>query len=89
MNVWPATLTVPVRDEPLFDGAAVKLTEPLPVPEVVPIVSHSLLLDEAVQAQPGPAVTLIVPEPPLAGTDALVGEIENVHGAASCVTVKV
>ncbi len=43
----------------------------------------------AVHAQPVPAVTLTVSEPPAEVNEALVGEIEYVQAAPACVTVKV
>ena len=51
-------------------------TDPLPTP-LFPeerVIQETLLL--AVQLQFAPAVTLIVPEPPAAGNDLLVGEME-------------
>ncbi|HET7218196.1 MAG TPA: hypothetical protein VFJ02_09105 [Vicinamibacterales bacterium] len=89
MSVWPAIVTVPDRDcsEPF--AAAVKLTEPLPLPVAPPVtVSHVALLT-ALHEQPVGAETLAVLDPPLALTLRLVGEIEYVHPVPDCVTVKV
>jgi hypothetical protein len=51
-------------------------------------VSQVALLT-AVHVQPVPAVTLTEPVPPAPATDWLVAEIEYVHAAPACVTVKV
>jgi hypothetical protein len=75
VNVCPAMASVPLREGPVV-AAAVNPTLPLPAP-VAPLVmlSHGALLD-AVQAQPGPAVTATDPAPPAAGTDWFAGAIE-------------
>jgi hypothetical protein len=88
VKVCPATVIVPVRALPVF-AAAVKATVPLPVP-LWPLVNviHDAL-DVAVHAQPPFAVTDTLPEPPVAGTDCDVGEIEYVHDNAASVTVNV
>jgi len=44
---------------------------------------------DAVQLQLPDVVTVTEPVPPPAGSDWLVGEIENEHDAAACVTVYV
>ena len=59
----------------------------MPVAPLVTVIQLALLA--AVQAQPDPAVTALLPVPPLAGNDALVGEALNVQAAAACVTVNV
>ena len=53
MNVWPATVTVPVRAPPVF-AATLNATEPFPLPLApeVTVTQAALLL--AVQAQPLP-----------------------------------
>jgi hypothetical protein len=53
------------------------------------MVSHAELFDVAVHPQPAPVVTPTVPEPPAARNVCDGGAIENVHGAACCVTVNV
>src|SRR5215831_257769 len=79
---------VPLRALLLLVAAAMNATEPLPVPLVPAVtVSHVALLT-AVHAHEPPAVTVTEPLPPAAGTDWLVGEIEDEHAAAS-VTVNV
>ena len=90
MNVWPAIVSVPVRElVPVF-AVALKLTEPLPVPEAPPVtVSHPSLL-VADHEQPAAAVTADVLAPPAAGIVALTGEMEVVQEeVAACVTVNV
>ena len=90
MNVWPAIVSVPVRAlVPVF-AVALKLTEPLPVPEAPAVtVSHAALL-VADQVQPAAAVTADVPPLADAGSDALTGEIDIVQDdVAACVTVNV
>ena len=69
VNVLPATVSVPVRGVVAVVAAAVKLTDPLPVP-LAPalIVSHATLL-VADHPHPAPAVTPTVPLPPAAATD--------------------
>ena len=91
VNVWPAIVSVPVRSAPVF-AAIVKSTDPLPVP-LAPdvIVNHAALLT-AVHAQPAVVVTVtVVPGPPAAPIDWLVGAIvyAQAGGAAACVTVNV
>ena len=67
MNVWPATLIVPVRDPPLL-AAAVKATRPFPAPDVPAVIVIHAALDVAVHEQlVAVAVTSIVPGPPAAG----------------------
>ena len=70
-------------------AATLKLVEPLPVP-LGPLVTeiHGTLAT-AVQPQPGVAVMVAEPVPPLAGGDRVLGVIENVHPTPACVTVKV
>jgi hypothetical protein len=60
VNVCPATLRVPVRCAPLL-AAMLYPTAPFPLPSApdVTVIHDALLV--AVQAQPAPAVTVIVP----------------------------
>jgi hypothetical protein len=83
VNVLPATVNVPVRGVVAVVAAAVKLTDPLPVP-LAPalIVSHATLL-VADHAHPAPAVTPTVPLPPAAATDCDTGEIKGAHGGVN------
>ena len=70
MNVCPATAIVPVRAAPPF-AAALKLNDPLPVPDAPAVtVSQSPLFDVAAHVQGGLlAVTATVPLPPPESTD--------------------
>jgi hypothetical protein len=67
--VWPAIVIVPVRAT-LGLAAAVKVTDPSPLPDApLVMLSHDALL-EAVHAHPAGAVTPIaVPSPPAAPID--------------------
>ena len=70
-------------------AATLNPTVPLPDPvaPLVTVIQETLL--PAAQLQPVAAVTVLLPVPPAAGSDWLVGEIDGVHPAASCVTVNV
>ena len=75
VKVLPAIVIVPIRASPVF-AATVKLTDPGPGP-VAPtgIVIHDALLT-AVHAHVPPVVTaIVVPVPPAAPIDSLVGAI--------------
>ena len=79
MNVFPAIVSVPVRDEVEVFAAAPKVTEPLPEPDAPAlIVNHAALLT-AVHAQPAGAVTATLPLPPVDATLWEVGEIVSVQ----------
>ena len=69
VNVWFPMVSVPVRGFVVALAAAVKATEPspLPVPPLV-IVSHVGSLLTPVHAQPAGAVTAVDPVPPAAVT---------------------
>ena len=58
---------------------------PLPEPALDVVIQFTLLT--ALQLQTAPAVTVMLPLPPADVYEALVGEIEYVHGAPLCVTV--
>ena len=65
---------------------------PLPLPDApaVTVIQPALLTADHVQ--PAPAVTVMLPAPPAAAGEALLGEIEYVQGGGvvpACVTVKV
>lgn len=84
----PPIISVAVLDAVEVLGAAVKATEPEPVPLAPPaIVTHDALL-VADHAQPVGAVTATAPPPPDAGSAAPAGAIEYEHGTPPCVTVK-
>jgi hypothetical protein len=87
VKVFPATVSVPVRCGPVFaatENWVVPL--PLPLPAAVIVIHESLLV--AVQAQPVTVVTLIEPDPPLAGALCEVGLMVNAQPLA-CGAVKV
>jgi hypothetical protein len=89
VNVRPPAVIVPLRDDIAVFSAAVKLTEPLPLPLLpATIESHGAVV-LALQVQPVPAVMLNEPGPPAEATDWLVGATVKVQGAAACVTVSV
>jgi len=87
VNVWPATVIVPVRCGPVL-AATVNWTVPAPEPlaPAVMVIHESLLA--AVQAHPVAAVTLTDPDPPLAGKLCEAGLMVNAQ-PLFCVTVKV
>jgi hypothetical protein len=89
VKVAPAIVSVPVRLDATVFTAASKVTEPLPDPvaPLVTVIQGALLA--AVQLQPAATVTLLLPLPPVAATDCVVGEIEGEHDAAAWVTVNV
>jgi hypothetical protein len=80
VNVWPATVSVPVRAVVAVLAAALKETVPLPEPLAPLVTASQEALLTAVHAQPVPAVTFTVPVPPAAGTDADVAESAGAHG---------
>jgi hypothetical protein len=69
VNVWSPIVSVPVRGLRVALDAALKLTEPFPLP-VAPLVTVSQVasLLTAVHAQPAGAVTLVEPALPPAAT---------------------
>jgi len=66
--------SVPLRALLLVLAAADQVTDPLPLPLAGVQVSQLVALLEGVQLQPAPAVTVKVPLPPAAATEALVGD---------------
>ncbi len=90
VNVWPATVSVPLRGVVLGLAAALNATVPFPLP-LAPLVtvSQDVLLLTPVHEHPAAVVTLVEPVPPPATTDWLAGEIAYVHGVPACVTVNV
>jgi hypothetical protein len=85
VNACPAMAIVSDRAWPAL-GSTRNPTWPSPFP-LVPVVNviHDAEL-EAVQAQPGGAATSIVPVPPAAGIEALVGLITHVQDPGFCAT---
>ena len=76
MNVWPATVRVPVRELVPVLAVADHVTVPSAVPLAGVHVSQVVAVLEAVQAQLAAAVTLTVPVAAAAPGLALVDEIE-------------
>ena len=89
VNARPAIVSVPVRTAASVLGATVKLADPSPEPVAPAVTVIHVALLTAVQEQPVVAVTVADPLSPAAGTDWLVGEIENAHDVEFCVTVNV
>ena len=88
LNVAPPIVSVPERlAVPVF-AATVKSTVPGPEPVAPLVMAIQVRFVDAVHAQPAPAVTLVLPAPPVEENDWLVGEIEYEQGA-DCVTLKV
>jgi hypothetical protein len=90
VNVLPAIVSVPLRDETDPFAVALNETDPLPEPDAPAVtVSHPVLLLTAVHAQPVGAVTatvpVLLPEPMLCD----VGEIVSVQVMPAWVTVNV
>jgi hypothetical protein len=80
VNVWPATVSVPLRDEVDVFASTLKLTAPLPLPGVPAItVSHAALL-AAVHVQPGATATDTEPFVAAAPTEAPTDDNEGAHG---------
>ena len=69
VNVAPAIVNVPVRDDTALFAATLKATVPFPVPLAPPVtmIHGALLL--AVQVQPAATLTLLLPVPADAGND--------------------
>ena len=69
-------------------AATLKSTVPGPDPDAPLVIVIQVRFVDAVQAQPAPAVTVLLPVPAVEEKDWLVGEIEYEHGA-DCVTSNV
>jgi hypothetical protein len=78
-------VSVPLRAGPVF-AAALKLIDPLPLPDDALVIVSQFALLVAFHAQPLAAVTATVPVPPPAAIDWLPGAMEKLQPAA-CVTV--
>ena len=86
-TLWPAIVTVAVRDEAVVLPVTAIVVNPLPLP-LLPLVMLSQAAEEdAVQAQLPAVVTEIVALPPAAAIESFVGDTVKVHVAASWVTV--
>ena len=68
VNICPAMVNVPLREVVELFAAALKLTAPLPEPLAPAVMVSQLAPLVAVHAHPVPAVTLVVPVPPVAAT---------------------
>jgi hypothetical protein len=79
VNVRPAAVSVPVRSDAVLFASTVKLTDPEPVRLAPAVMSIHEALLVAVHAHDDVVVTLVVPVPPVAAVDKVVGEIENVQ----------
>jgi hypothetical protein len=89
VNVCPAIVAVPDRGDESAFALAVTCTVPEPLPPLPePIMIHAALL-VVVQVQPDSVLTATVLAPPVAGTEAPLGEMEYVHKAPACCTLKV
>lgn len=75
MRVCPAIVAVPVRVVPVPFALTAIVTDPFPVPDAPPVTNIHSTFELAVHVQVDPVVTLKGPLPPLAETDALVGEM--------------
>jgi hypothetical protein len=77
VKIWPATVSVPVRDCVDVLAAALNVTVPLPLPAAPAVTaSHDVALPDAVHVHPAGVVTVVDPEPPAAVTLPFTGEIE-------------
>jgi hypothetical protein len=84
VNGRSAIVSVPERPPALLFAATLYETVPLPLPlafEVIVIHDSPLV---AVHAHPGWPAMVMVPFPPLAGAESVVGEMSNWQGAAAC-----
>lgn len=89
VKVCPAIVSVPVRELVDVLTSMLKLTVPLPDPLAPPVTVIQLTLLAAVQLQPDPAVTVVLPVPPLDAALCDVDERLKLHAAAACDTVYV
>ena len=82
VNVWPAIVIVPVRDNEDVFAPTLYVTVPFPVPLAPAVTDSHPVFVVAVQMQPALAVTVTVPVVATAVVKfAEVGEIENEHAA--------
>jgi hypothetical protein len=79
VNVCAAIVNVPVRGDGFGLAATVKPTDPLPFPLAPLVTVIQVALLPADHGQPANDVTLVVPVPPAAATDALFDERANVQ----------
>jgi len=89
VTVWPAIVTVPVRDDAAVFAATNKVTAPFPPlfgPAPAVIVIHAALLD-ALQTQPDGDVTETTRLPPAASNDSAVEDRVAPQAVAAWLTV--
>ena len=81
MTVWLFPATVITSDLVLGPVLAVTvyITVPLPLPLLPEVIVIQLTISEALQPQPIGDVTLILPVPPSARNDLLVGNMEYIQ----------
>ena len=89
VNVTPAIVSVPVRDEVEVFAATLNVTPPLPdvfgPPPAVTVIHEALLVAD--HEQPVGIVTETTRVPPAEVSESLAGESVAVHGAAAWVIV--
>ncbi len=83
VTVWPATVSVPVRDEVPVFAAMEKATVPLPLPLTPDVMLSQVALLVAVQLQPVVVVTLALLELAAAVGFSEIGETVNEQGGAA------
>ena len=76
-NVRPAIVRAPFLELVLVFAAALKLTDPLPVPVLPAVIVSQFAPLTAAHVQPVPAVTFVLPVPPVAPTAWDVGDKVN------------
>ena len=81
VKVEPAIVSVPLRLVLPEFAPAVKVTVPEPVPLAPELTAIHPALLVAVHTHPVPAVTVLLPEPPVDGTDCAIGEMLGAHVA--------
>jgi hypothetical protein len=74
VTIWPATVIVPLRAEPVVFAATVKLAEPSPDIEAPLVIAIQPALLTAVHAQLDPVVTDTLALSPVDVAETLVGE---------------
>jgi hypothetical protein len=89
VNVCDAIVSVPLRVDAAGLAATENETDPLPLPVAPPVTVIQPALLVADQGHPASEVTSVDPVSPPAAAERLLDEIENVHPAPACVTVKV
>jgi len=79
-NVCPAIVTVPVRSLVAVFAATVSCTAPVLLPDAPDATVIHGTFEAAVHAQPAPAATVTLVDPPAAATRTLDDDNVNVHG---------